>query len=75
MSLVNLTPLFSCQIQQLQDKGLWFLTPISTIFQLYRGRRGQFYWWRKPEYPEKPLTYRNNYKIKIVNLVHALLLN
>jgi hypothetical protein len=30
--------------------GLWCLTPLSTISVISWG---QFYWWRKPDYPEK----------------------
>jgi hypothetical protein len=51
---------------------LWCLTPLSTIFQLYRG--SQFYWWRKPQKPREnhqPTT--SHWQTLSLNVVHLAL--
>jgi hypothetical protein len=48
--------------------GLWCLTPLSTIFQLYRG--DQFYWGRKQEYPEKTINLAT-----LIDLIRFIVFN
>jgi hypothetical protein len=45
--------MYSCFIIK-EVEGIWYSTPLSTIFQLYHG--SQFYWWRKPELLEIKLS-------------------
>ena len=51
MTVDNRIPLIQGENVRFDWVELWCLTPLSTIFQLYRG--SLFYWWNKPEYPEK----------------------
>jgi hypothetical protein len=41
--------------------GLWYLTPLSTIFKLYRMPPSS--WKKKPEFPEKTMDKKGKWKL------------
>ena len=61
------------RIHRLSEKGeLWYLTPLSIIFQLLVYRGSKFYWWRKPEKTIGPPQVTDNIYLIVLHRVHLV---
>ena len=69
LDFINKLLVIRLNVVMSEVNGLWIMVFNATFTEFYRG--GQYYWWRKPEYPEKT----TNLLQVTDNLCHIMLIS